>query len=317
MAIALTCPCGQSYSLKNELAGKLVQCRECGDNLKVGGNSPGLAPAPPPKNLQAFSDEVPGEKPHRAIDKDPAFNRDKFLLRQKVLTIAEKYDVCDEQGKPILYIERPLHFVHNVTAILVGVLTAFGIAVVFFMLTSVLPDALKGISGFLTFAGSFAGGFIVGILLSKKRDVTIYRDKTRQEPIIRILQDKKFEWFTATFTVRDTQQDLAKFRKNYFYDIFRKQWQCFSPQGNLICMAKEDSIILALARRLLGGSFYGLLRINFIIVKGDSEQVIGEFNRKFTLFDRYVLDMGLDRQNVLDRRIAIALGVILDTGERR
>jgi hypothetical protein len=181
----------------------------------------------------------------------------------------------------------------------------------------VLPDALKGISGFLTFAGSFAGGFIVGILLSKKRDVTIYRDKTRQEPIIRILQDKKFEWFTATFTVRDTQQDLAKFRKNYFYDIFRKQWQCFSPQGNLICMAKEDSIILALARRLLGGSFYGLLRINFIIVKGDSEQVIGEFNRKFTLFDRYVLDMSADRQNVLDRRIAIALGVILDTGERR
>ncbi|MCP2731981.1 hypothetical protein [Limnofasciculus baicalensis] len=37
------------------------------------------------------------------ISIDSVFNRDKFLLRQKVLTISEKYDVCDEEGNPILY----------------------------------------------------------------------------------------------------------------------------------------------------------------------------------------------------------------------
>jgi len=43
----------------------------------------------------------------------------------------------------------------------------------------------------------------------------------------------------------------------------------------------------------------------------------GEFNRKLTILDRYVLDMRADTTRSLDRRIALALGVMLDTGERR
>jgi hypothetical protein len=64
---------------------------------------------------------------------------------------------------------------------------------------------------------------------------------------------------------------------------------------------------------------FGLLRTNFVIVSGAnaSGQVLGEFNRKFTLFDRYVLDLSPDATRSLDRRVALALGVMLDTGERR
>jgi hypothetical protein len=67
-------------------------------------------------------------------------------------------------------------------------------------------------------------------------------------------------------------------------------------------------------RRLLGPLF-GLLRTNFVYLRGD--QMIGEFNRKMTLLDRYVLDMSADRNRHLDRRVALAVGVMLDTGERR
>jgi hypothetical protein len=158
--------------------------------------------------------------------------------------------------------------------------------------------------------------FVVSILLYKKRNVTIYRDKSKQDPILKILQDKKVEILTATFTLRDTNGDLARFRKNYLYDIFRKRWNCYAPNGSLICVAKEDSLILSLLRRFLG-TFFGLLRTNFIIVQGNSDRVIGEFNRNFTILDRYVLDMSADQQHILDRRIAIAIGIILDTGERR
>ena len=75
-------------------------------------------------------------------------------------------------------------------------------------------------------------------------------------------------------------------------------------------------MILSLLRRLIGPLF-GLLRTNFIITAGESEQVIGEFNRKFTIVDRYVLDMSADPARSLDRRVALGLGVMLDTGERR
>jgi len=45
--------------------------------------------------------------------------------------------------------------------------------------------------------------------------------------------------------------------------------------------------------------------------------VIGDFNRKLTLLDRYVLDLRQDPDRRLDRRVALALGIMLDTGERR
>jgi hypothetical protein len=59
------------------------------------------------------------------------------------------------------------------------------------------------------------------------------------------------------------------------------------------------------------------MRTNFIILAGPTDRVIGEFNRKFTLFDRYVLDMSADREHLIDRRVALALGIMLDSGERR
>jgi hypothetical protein len=100
------------------------------------------------------------------------------------------------------------------------------------------------------------------------------------------------------------------------FNVVRKRWYVNAPNGATLYMAKEDSIILSLLRRLLGPLF-GLLRTNFIIVRGDSDDVVGEFNRKFTILDRYVLDLKADRNRLLDRRVALALGVMLDTGERR
>jgi uncharacterized protein YxjI len=298
MPISISCQCGKSYNLKDEFAGRLLKCSNCGAALQV-------APRPG-DSLQA----------DRQLLSEPVFNRDKFLLRQKVLTISEKYDVCNEQGIPILYVERPAHFLRNLGAVLAGIMAGLAFAILMLMLVGVASQSLKGFLVLVALLGWLLVTLVVSTLLGKKRHVTIYRDQSKQEPLLKVLQDKKFELVTATFTLRDTKGDLAKFRKNYLYDFFRKHWHCYAPDGSLICIAKEDSIILALLRRVLG-TFFGLLRTNFIIVRGNSDQVIGEFNRNFTILDRYVLDMSADRQPALDRRIAISLGVMLDTGERR
>src|SRR5690606_29930479 len=131
------------------------------------------------------------------------------------------------------------------------------------------------------------------------------------------LQDSKWQIIVHTFTVRDEHgQVLAYLRKNFLFNLFRKRWVCASPSGSTILMAKEDSIILSLLRRLLG-PFFGLLRAQYIITKGETDVLVGEFNRKFTLLDRYVLDMTRDARRMIDRRLALAMGVMLDTGERR
>ncbi|MCR4413058.1 MAG: hypothetical protein NUV77_11620, partial [Thermoguttaceae bacterium] len=155
------------------------------------------------------------------------------------------------------------------------------------------------------------------VALQPKRHVYFYRDESKQEQLLEVRQDRKFMPIVQTFTIQDPAGNvLARLRKNSLTDFFRKRWQCFNPDGSVRCVIKEDSLILSLLRRFLGPLF-GILRTNFIICEGQTERVIGEFNRKFTILDRYVLDLKADPARTLDRRIALAIGVMLDTGERR
>ena len=297
MAVRVACQCGTSYELKDEFAGRLVKCPQCGRENRV----PGVVPAGSVK-AQA----------------DPVFDRDVFLLRQQLLRISEKYDVADELGKKIVFVERPAHLLRNIGAILAGLAAGAVVGVVLGMLSDMAKGTpYEGLLAALAVIGFFVVLFAVGIALSAKRHVSFYRDETKRDKLLEVLQDRKWQPITATYTVRDRAgRTMALLWKNYLYNVVRKRWYVKAPDGTTLYVAKEDSIILSLLRRFLGPLF-GLLRTNFIIVRNGSEDVVGEFNRKFTLLDRYVLDLKADRARELDRRVALALGVMLDTGERR
>src|SRR6185436_1824426 len=155
MAVPMTCECGSSYDLKDEFAGKLVKCPHCGRPARA----PSVATA--------------------VADADPAFDRDIFLLRQQMLKISEKYDVGDEQGNKVVFVERPAHFLRNFGA----VLAAFGVVMLAVWLMGTVGDsaapgsplrtALALVSLLLVFVGAPA----VGIALSVKRHVSFYRDE--------------------------------------------------------------------------------------------------------------------------------------------
>lgn len=292
MAVQVACKCGETYSLKDEFAGKLVTCPKCGATSRA-----------------------PSVQPQA----DPAFDRDKFLLHQKHWAIKEKYYVWDEGGTEIMYVERPAHLLRNLLAALLGLTAAVAVFVALGALAAALgQSALSDAVALLAPLLFLITLLVVGTALSKKRHVTFYRDDGMAEKLLDILQDQKFWLLNRTYTVRDKRGlAIARLRKNYLYNIFRKRWYCERPSRVLWCVAKEDSIILSLLRRLLG-PFFGLLRTNFVIYQaGDDEKVLGEFNRKATLLDRYVLDLSSDPQRSLDRRVALAMGVMLDTGERR
>lgn len=298
MPVRVQCACGTSYELKDEFAGRLVKCPQCGRENRA----PSLAPVPAPS---------PGTG-------DPAFERDVFLLRQQVLKISERYDVCDEQGNKIVFVERPAHFLQNLGALLAAILAAGVVVFAFAKLSDLTKGtALEVVFGVLAAVGGIVTLVMVGVGLSAKRHVTFYRDQTKRERLLEILQDRKWQPITATYTVRDPKgRPLARLAKNYFQSLLRKRWTVKSPGGAVLYVAKEDSLILSLLRRVIGPLF-GVLRTNFIIVRPESDEVIGEFNRKFTILDRYALDLKADPQRTFERRLALALGVMLDTGERR
>ena len=292
--VIVACPCGEVYELKPEYAGVLLECPVCGRQLRAGRSPAVPRPAAP--------------------ETEPAFDRDVFLLRQRVFTIASKYEVLSEGGAPILYVERPTYLFRTVFAYLLALMAA---GIVFGWATR--ADALDAVNALLAVFGfgfAFATFVVVSMSARPLRHVTVYRDDSRREVLLRVLQDQRVAVLVRTYTVTTGEGTvLARLRKHYVYNLIRKRWAVESPAGAVMALAVEESIVLSLLRRVLGPLF-GLLRTNFVFERPTGEE-LGEFNRKFTLLDRYVLDLREDPDRTFDRRIALATGVMLDTGERR
>lgn len=310
MPITLTCTgCGSSYQLKDEFAGRKLRCPGCNSVQTAPEASDDLAD-------EAGWDDSAGD----SGGLPSVFRHDKFLLRQKMMTVGSKYLVWDEEQRPLLFVERSLHFWRQVLGAVAALFIALVVALVFVMISINLSGPASGAMAFGGIILAILAALFTAIRLSPKRHIYFYTDESRAELLLQVLQDQKVAIITATYTLLGPQGELiARMRKNYLYNLFRKRWDVFGPQGETILIAREDSLILSLMRRFLG-VFFGMLRTNYILVTpeaGREERLRGEFLRKFTLFDRYVLDMTRDRPATIDRRVAVAMGVLLDTGEHR
>ena len=284
------------YELRPEYAGRLLECPVCARHLRAG--------------------HVPGTPRPPAPGVDPAFDRDVFLLRERVLTITAKYEVWAQDGTPILYVERPTYPMRTIVAYLLGVVAGFMVLSWVGRAGGAAGPLVGPVLFLLGFPLAFFTFVVVSMSARPLRHVTVYRDESRAETLLRVLQDQRVALLTRTYTVlARTGEPIARFRKTYLDNIVRKRWYVEAPDGQRLGMAIEDSIVLSLLRRVLG-TFFGVLRTNFLLLH-PTDEVFGEFNRKFTLLDRYALDLSLDPGRTFDRRIALALGVMLDTGERR
>ena len=292
MPITATCRCGKSFTLKDEFAHTAIRCPSCGGTFTVGASE-------------------------RVAQADPLFERDKFLIRQRHFAISSKYDIADDEGREIAFAHRPSAVLR---LLLAGIVLMIWLPFAFFvvpLLLTVDPSKPSDLVLLLVYLLFLALGFGIFYLLLPLRHTTFYRTDEMLESLMTVRQLRKFSVRNMSYHLFDSDGTvLAELRKNYLYNIIRKRWYISDPAGQLICVAIEDSILLSLLRRFLG-PMLGMLRTNFMIVKPDFEQELGEFVRKFTLFDKYVLDLTQDPNRTLDRRIALALGVMLDTGENR
>lgn len=332
------CPaCTQRIRYSEEYAGTPIECPNCRTQVVLPSIEPEFAAeevfaeceepvaAPPGGGLQFQSSRAESAEPEPAAagtrrnEMHHSFNRDKFLLRQKHLALSEKYLVWDEHGGEIMFVERPSHYAMGCLALIAGMST-FALCA---WLVSLVVRAFQGndtlfigalvIGGLLTFVAAIA----VVILITPKRHLNFYRDSAKRQLLLEVKQEQKVTFLVANFTVRDPHGNfLGTLRKNYLYDFFRKQWQAVDHNGEVLFRAKEDSFLKAFLRRFLGPLF-GILRTNFVYTDASHVRQIGAFNRTFTLLDRYVLDMTPDPRQQYDRRLCLAMGVMLDTGEKR
>jgi uncharacterized protein YxjI len=152
-----------------------------------------------------------------------------------------------------------------------------------------------------------------------KEDIRFFADESETRELFRIKARSLFDIGGARYDVTTADgSPIGVLEHSFRKSLFRSTWKVTDANGGEVATAQERSLPMAIARRLVDFVPYGEwvpIPYNFDIVM--NERVIGHLNRKFQLRDRYVLDLTGDSERSLDRRLAIALAIGLDTLQNR
>jgi hypothetical protein len=155
--------------------------------------------------------------------------------------------------------------------------------------------------------------------LAMKEDIRFFADEGETREVFRIAARTWLDTGGSRYDVVAADGEKIGVLHHTFKSILRTTWSIQDPNEQELAIARERSQATAVLRRLIDfvPDVGGLIPIpyNFDILAG--EQVIGKMDRKFQLRDRYVLDLSADTGKVLDRRLAIALAIGLDTLQNR
>jgi uncharacterized protein YxjI len=165
----------------------------------------------------------------------------------------------------------------------------------------------------------------------QRANITVYDDDSMASSVLVIRQDHGYAALKREYTLLDASSnaEIAHFSRHNIKSWLRRHWAVTSPDGAPLAHAREDTALLAGLRRVaelvlafipFGGLLGAAVRTNFRMLRvaeDGAEVQAGTFNRKFSIGDKYKLDLSEDPLRQLDRRVALALGIMLDTGEAR
>lgn len=147
-----------------------------------------------------------------------------------------------------------------------------------------------------------------------REDIRVYSDETKTQEVLSI-KARQIVDFSAAYDVVDatTNENVGSLRRKGLKSMLRDEWEALNPAGQVVGLLFEDSMGLALLRRLFLGNF---LPQNYDISMGETR--VADLKQRFNLF-RYELDLDftMDTANMLDRRIGIAAGILLAAVEGR
>jgi uncharacterized protein YxjI len=172
-------------------------------------------------------------------------------------------------------------------------------------------------------AGETATGPPVAYVRQKKlairEDIRFYADEQETEELFQIKARNILDLGGSRYDVYAGEKQIGALEHQFRASLVRSTWRVRDASNQEVAVARERSLPLAILRRVIDfvPDIGGLIPIpyNFdLLIDGT---VIGTMNRKFQLRDRYVLDISGDHERRLDRRLAIALAIGLDTLQNR
>lgn len=147
-----------------------------------------------------------------------------------------------------------------------------------------------------------------------REDIRVYSDESKTQELLTIKARQIID-FSAAYDVVETTtgQKVGVLRRKGWRSLLRDEWEVLDANDQLRGLLFEDSMGLAMLRRLLLGS---LLPQNYDVTFGPEGTRVADLRQIFNPF-RYelIMDFSMDPSRTFDHRLGIAAGILLATIE--
>lgn len=156
-------------------------------------------------------------------------------------------------------------------------------------------------------------GFFARKMLKLKDDIRVFADDTMSSELLQIKARSILD-FSVAFDVVDsiTEERVGGIKRRGWKSIVKDEWILMDALDNEVGRIREDSPLLATVRRLITNIIPQSYNISF---GGDK---VGQAKQNWNIFaPKLALDFSADSVDRLDRRLGIAVGVLLIAIEGR
>ena len=166
-------------------------------------------------------------------------------------------------------------------------------------------------SSFHVFDGDRIVGFSNQKAFKLKEDIRVYTDESMAEELLRVHARKIIDFSSAYDIIDATSgKKVGAARRKGFKSIARDSWELLDAEDQPLAQLSEDSIAMALLRRLLSN----LVPQSFHLESAGDEPIV--FKQRFNPFI-YKLEVEVPRDSTLDRRLIFGAAVLIAAIEGR
>ena len=140
-----------------------------------------------------------------------------------------------------------------------------------------------------------------------REDIRVYDDEAKTNQVLAIRTQQILD-ISPTFDILElpSGEKAGSLKRKGLKSILKDEWEVYDPNGLLIGKVEEDSTLFAILRRFLTNLIPQ--KYHFII----GGETVGSFQQQFNPFlYRATMDLSADTGKRLDRRLALAAGILL------
>jgi uncharacterized protein YxjI len=156
-----------------------------------------------------------------------------------------------------------------------------------------------------------------------KEDIRFYTDDSKGQELMRIKARQRFDPRARYDVTGPDGTKIGEIQKMFGASLIRSTYEIFPANGGDPLVARERNLAVALFRRLVGfvpyiGNFADWLPIAYHFDFLRDGEVVGIHERKrWSLRDRYTIDLSADSERTVDRRLVLAIAVGMDALQAR